>query len=99
MNARCRPATYELDAKAREVLIEHGIRHSHRVSHGSSFAYEMMVCLVMASVELAARSDPGLRFISWRDLLAAAPPQTRQSENPFSFPLLSPTAMVFFRST
>ena len=68
MNARYRPAIYELDTKAREALIERGILHRHRVGHGSSFAHEMMVCLVMASFELAARSDPGLRFISWRDL-------------------------------
>src|SRR4051812_24758878 len=35
MNARYRPAICELDTKAREALIEHGIRHSHRVGHGS----------------------------------------------------------------
>src|SRR5262249_47913123 len=84
---RYRPAIYELDTKGREVLSDYGIRLSHRVGYGSSFPHELMVCLVMASFELAAKSDPALRFIPWRDLLAAAPAHTQSAENPFAFPV------------
>src|SRR5256885_237178 len=43
LNARYRPAIYELDSKAREALDAHGALARHRVGYGASFAHELMV--------------------------------------------------------
>ena len=87
INARYRPAIYELDVKARQALAERGVLSRHRVGAAGSFAHEVMVCLTMASFELAAQTDTGLRFVSWPHLLANAPQQTRQSPTPFAIPV------------
>jgi hypothetical protein len=73
LNARYRPAIYELDQKARAVLAERHLLSRQRIGAGVAFAHEVMVCMVMASIELAARSTPGLRFVAWPELAARQP--------------------------
>jgi hypothetical protein len=45
-----------------------------------------MTCEVLASIELAAISDPSLRFISSQEILTKAPETTRNSTHPFHIP-------------
>jgi len=87
MNARYRPAIYELDRRATDCLAELGVRSGPRVGGSNNFAHEVMVCLVMASLELGCRTGPALRFVPWDELLAGAPAATRAAANPFAFPL------------
>jgi hypothetical protein len=87
MNARYRPAIYELDQKAEAELRRTGLGLSHRIGNSGSFAHELMVCLVAASFELAATAEDRLSFVSWRQLLARAPTETQRFPNPFAFPV------------
>jgi hypothetical protein len=46
---------------------------------------DFMVCDILASIELAARGVPGLRFVSCDEILAKAPETTRNSPAPPQF--------------
>lgn len=86
LNARYRFDTYELGRKAALVLDDLGNRETHRLGGGSAFRHELMVCLVMASIELSARTH-NVQLLGWKDVLLAAPEATRQSETPFVIPM------------
>jgi hypothetical protein len=91
-SARYRPVVYEIGEGARRVLCEAGIAagdartflapNAHR-----QFAHSLMICEVLASIELGARNVPNLRFISWPEILARAPESTRASVTPFRIPV------------
>jgi hypothetical protein len=46
-----------------------------------------MVCEILASIELAARTTSGLRFVPWAEILAKAPESTRNASFPLRIPL------------
>jgi Replication-relaxation len=93
-NSRHMPVIYELDAKGEQVLREHGLWHdvspllkNGRMGAYRQFAHQLMICDFMASIDLGVRDEPSLRFISWRDIIAKAPEQTRRADNPFEIPV------------
>jgi hypothetical protein len=93
VNARYQPAVYEIGRRAQDVLREHGLLVGGTPAgrHGAAqrqFAHTLMVCDILASIELAARQIPGLRFIPWAEILARAPERTRQSPVPMRLPVL-----------
>ena len=87
MNARYRPAVYELDDKARAELMEADIPGRYRVGAGGSFAHELIVCIITASLELAARDISDLNFVTWEELAMTAPASVRLSPTPSTVPV------------
>lgn len=91
-NARYMPAIYENTDKAEAVLRERGLlgdqatwllkRGPHR-----EFAHALMICDILASIELGIRERPDLRFIGWQEVLSRAPDAARKSQNPFALPV------------
>jgi hypothetical protein len=88
-----RPVIHELGAGARRILGEREIVEEpftwfapapHR-----QFLHSLMVCEVLASIELGIRERPDLRFIAWPEMLAKTPAATRQSNLPFRLPAAS----------
>jgi hypothetical protein len=69
-------------------LRERGLPFCPRTYH-RNFAHELMVCRIMASIELGARADPSLRLISWQDILASdrTPQATRTALRPERIPV------------
>jgi hypothetical protein len=88
INARYKPAVYELDSGAAAVLREHGLRSAHHVGRGRYFHHELMVCLIMASVELSCRAHD-LQFVSWEEILdhERTPAATKTALAPFNIPV------------
>jgi hypothetical protein len=86
MNARYRFDTYELGHKAGAILADRGSLTQHRMGTGNSFRHELMVCLIMASIDLAGKQI-GLSLLSWKDVFALAPPTTRDANAPFAIPM------------
>ncbi len=90
-SARYRPVVYEMGDGARRVLSESGVvvddgrtflaANAHR-----QFAHALMICELLASIELGTRLRSGIRFIPWPEILAKAPAETRASAAPFRFP-------------
>ena len=92
INARYQPAVYEIDRRGKEVLREHGLLADGVGAgrHGGvqrQFAHTLMVCDILASIELATRQIPGVRFIPWTEILARAPERTRKSPAPMRLPV------------
>jgi hypothetical protein len=54
-----------------------------------NFAHELMVCRIMASIELGVRADSSVRFISWAEIRANphTPAATRASDRSASIPV------------
>ena len=92
--ARYLPVVYENGAGATRILRETGITIDERrtflasVAH-RQFQHSLMICEVLASLELGVCADPRLRFIAWPQILERAPEQTRASTTTFRFPLPS----------
>jgi hypothetical protein len=94
-NARYMPVVYENTCSARQVLAQCGLFDGRRgLAWGSNnaganrqFAHSLMICEILASIELGARSDPNLQFISWPEILAKAPEKTRNSRYPLRIPV------------
>lgn len=93
VNARYMPAVYELGAAGEAVLRERGqlddaspLLHRGR-GNGVQYHHELMICDILASIEIGVRADPDLRFISWQEILAKAPEATRRSQTPFEIPV------------
>jgi len=91
-NCRYMPVIYELDAKGEQVLREQGLMgdgspllKKGRMGAQRQFPHQLMICDCMASIELAVRQDPNLRFISWQEIMAKAP--ARETDNPFEIPV------------
>jgi len=89
-NCRHRPVIHELDTGATRILDDAGIVEEPRTWFAASphrqFSHSLMVCEVLASIELGVRAVPGLRFIPWPEILAKAPPATRALATPIRFP-------------
>jgi len=92
-NARYQPVVYQITRRAEEVLrsctpcqMPTEARQPQVRPH-PQFAHALMVCEILASIELATRHYPGLRFIPWPEIIAKAPEATRASENPFQIPV------------
>ncbi len=88
-NCRYMPAVYELDRAGERVLREYGsdnpgglpgLGRSGKPSR--QFAHTLMVSEILASIELAVRAAPRLRFISPQEVIARAPDQARKAGNP-----------------
>lgn len=86
MNARYRFDTYELGRKAIRALDDRGSREARRLGTGGAFRHELLVCLVMASLELSVQQH-GVELVSWKDVLLDAPEMTRRSDAPFAIPM------------
>lgn len=86
------PVVYETTDAARRVLSEQTGDHRDNTTarYGASgnrqFAHTLMICEIVASIELAAAADPNLRFIPWREILTKAPEATRNSPYPLRIP-------------
>lgn len=50
------------------------------------FLHSLMICEVLASLDLGIRARPGLRLIGWQEILGRAPEATRSSPTPFRIP-------------
>jgi len=100
-NARYMPVVYENGAAAHDALRRHVLLGAETVTwlgtsrHGGhrNLAHGLMICDVLASIELGARSTAGLRFISWEEIIAKAPEKTRAAEIPFRIPVTIPGDM------
>ena len=85
-NALYLPAVYEIDALARQVLKYHGISpvmadcQAGRTGDSRHFAHALMICDVLASIELGSK-ERSVRFVAWEEILAKAP--CRELEDPF----------------
>jgi hypothetical protein len=94
INARYMPAVYELGKAGRSVLVEYSAaqqsgaapagRHGRRPSR--HYHHELMICDILSSIEIGARADPSLRFISWSEILASPkmPETTRNAARPMA---------------
>ncbi len=58
------------------------------------FAHSLLICACLASLDLAARERPDLRFIAWPEILARAPDATQSSAIPFRIPLAGGGALM-----
>ncbi len=68
------------------MLDEQGSREVRRLGTGGAFRHELLVCLIMASLELSMRQH-GVELLNWKDVLLGAPEATRHSEAPFAIPM------------
>jgi hypothetical protein len=86
--SRYAPAIYENDAAAIRVLREHGgALSSEGRPAGGQFGHTLMVCEILASIELGTRRNSNLRFVPWQEILAKAPEQTRKCSHPLRIPV------------
>jgi hypothetical protein len=88
------PTIYEAGEGARRILCDHGYSEYGALTFlalnaHKQFAHSLMICELLASLELAVRCCPKLRFIGWPEILARAPEGTRASATPFRIPLPS----------
>ena len=72
------PVLYELGRKAANILEDHiDIREQRRILLGPAshrqFEHSVMLCDIVASIELAARASSMLRFIPMTEIVAKAP--------------------------
>lgn len=96
--ARHVPVIYELGRQGHQILADHGTadesrtflaQHAHR-----QFPHSVMICEVIASIELATHAAGSPRFIPWPEILARAPEQTRALPVPFRIPVPSQIGAV-----
>ena len=93
-NARYEPAVYEIGQGALRALRATGEVTGNQftflgkaVHH--QFQHSLMICQILASLDLGVRAVPGLRFIAWPEIVGRAPEATRSSGTPFRLPLPS----------
>ena len=92
--ARYLPVVYENGAGAARVLRESEImvddtRTFPATTAHRQFQHSLMICEVLASLDLGIRADPRLRLISWPEILMRAPEQTREFTTPLRIPVPS----------
>ena len=93
-NAIHRPAVYESGLGAARALLENGIAVDDARSFLSTtahrqFLHSLMICEVLASLDLGTRANSRLRLIAWPEILGRAPEATRSSQTPFRVPVPS----------
>jgi hypothetical protein len=77
IDARYQPAVAENTPLAEQVLRERGLLADTSTTRGGEqFAHRFMVACVTASIELATRDDPAIRFIPEAEILARSPHKT-----------------------
>jgi hypothetical protein len=87
-DANRRRLIYELDQRGIHLLQQHGGESAQRTRPPANFAHELMVCQILASLDLGAR-ERDVRLITWNEILASEslPELTRSSPKPFSIPV------------
>jgi hypothetical protein len=98
-HALCRPAVYEIGRKGMTALCASGDVEAdggcNLVTRAQKqFLHTLLICEMLASIELAARANGCLRFIGWTEILARAPDATRSSARPLSLPVPSGGTIV-----
>jgi hypothetical protein len=86
-DARCRPVVYELGKggiEAAGAATEAETVTWFRNGPHRQFEHTLMVCEVLASIELATRGREDIRFIPWSDILVKTPEATRRSSKPYA---------------
>lgn len=77
MNARYQPAVSETTPYAEQVLKERGLlADTSRTQTRVQYAHRFMISCITASIELATKADPNLRFVSEQEILARSPNKT-----------------------
>lgn len=94
VNARYMPVVHELGKAGQAILNQYGagpdadplMTQRHRREIARRFQHELMICDILASIEIGARADPDLRFISWPEILTNPnmPHATRDAVNPMA---------------
>jgi hypothetical protein len=82
-NSQYTSGVFEKGKGAKRCLVEHGIETQPRdylsrvhPSSDAQFPHSLMICDALASVEIGARSDPYVRFVTWQEIYAKAPKPT-----------------------
>lgn len=93
-NASHRPAIYESGLGAARTLLENGIvvddsRSFLSTTAHRQFLHSLMICEVLASLELGVRANSSLRLIAWPEILQRAPEAARSSPTPYRLPVPS----------
>jgi hypothetical protein len=93
-DARCAPAVYEGGRGAAQALGLAGItiddpRTFLAATAHRQFLHSLMICEVLASLDLGVRAGKHLRFIAWPEILGRAPEAVRSSLTPFRAPVPS----------
>jgi hypothetical protein len=88
------PVAYENGAGATRALREAGIeiddaRTFPATTAHRQFQHSLMICEILASLDLGARAEPLLRLIAWPEILGRAPEAVRSSGTSFRFPIPS----------
>jgi hypothetical protein len=94
-NCRYLPVVHELGKGARQVLSEEGVAEGEqrtwfRDTPHRQFEHSLMICEILASIELGMLGRPDLRFIPWPEILAKAPESTQQRNGPFYMGVMMP---------
>lgn len=97
INARYMPAVYELVDAGEQLLVELGAANRNlspllrKGRHGAirQYRHDLMICDILASIEIGIRATGSLRFVSWPEILASPkmPEATRAAANPFALPV------------
>jgi len=87
-NSRYVPVVHELGKGARQVLSNVGIeiddqRTWLRDAPHRQFEHSLMICEILASIELGTLVRPDLRFIPWPEIIAKAPASAQERAIPF----------------
>jgi len=93
VNARYMPVVHELGSAGRAVLEQYGLAPEGGVAAswnggrpGRHFLHELMISDILSSIEIGARGDARLRFISWLEILTnpKMPVSTRHATKPLA---------------
>lgn len=97
INARYMPAVYELGDAGEQLLRELGALDQtlspllRKGRHGAirQYRHDLMICDILASLEIGIRANGNLRLVTWPEILASPkmPAATRMAANPFAFPV------------
>jgi hypothetical protein len=90
-DANYRRLIYELDQPGERVLRELGLE-IRRKRHHRNFAHELMVCRIMASIELGTLRSRSLRLITWAEILSH--PKTPQALKDAQRPTYIPVSIM-----
>lgn len=96
-NARCMPVVHELakgGVEAAGAASEMEAVTWFRGGPHRQFEHTLMVCEVLASMELATLGRSDIRFIPWHEILAKAPEATRLSAKPYLLSAANGEAVV-----
>jgi hypothetical protein len=84
------PVVHALGRSGKEVLWRYGLERGGADGAsgwtggrpGRHFQHELMICDILSSIEIGARADPRLRFISWPEILAHPKMAERRRQAP-----------------